>query len=67
MDIKEGTKSQGTMSQRIRKALEDIDETSKRCPIWIGCTQYLRLDYVQRLLLEILDDGMTANEKGFGK
>jgi hypothetical protein len=47
MDIKE----------KIGKALEDIDETSKRCPIWIGSTQYLRLDYVQRLLLEILDDG----------
>jgi hypothetical protein len=50
-------KKEGTMSQRIGKALEDIDETSKRCPIWVGCNQYLRLDYVQRLLLEILDDG----------
>jgi hypothetical protein len=53
--------------ERITKALEDIDETSKRYPIWVGCNQYLRLDYVQRLLLEILDDGMTANEKGAGK
>jgi hypothetical protein len=62
MDKKEGAKTQvpkaqGTMSQRIGKALEDIDETSKRCPIWVGCNQYLRLDYVQRLLLEILDNG----------
>jgi hypothetical protein len=57
MDVKEEAKPQGLMSQRIAKALEDIDETSKRYPIWIGCTQYLRLDYVQRLLLEILDNG----------
>jgi hypothetical protein len=53
MDIKE----------KIGKALEDIDETSKRNPIWVGCNQYLRLDYVQRLLLEILDEGDEGKDR----
>jgi hypothetical protein len=70
MDIKEEAKPQGLMTQRIAKALEDIEETSKRYPIWIGCTQYLRLDYVQRLLLEILDNeegGQMKKELGNNK
>ena len=53
MDIKE----------KIGKALEEIDETSKRCPIWVGCVQYLRLDYVQRLLLELLDDNEDKTDE----
>jgi hypothetical protein len=50
------------IKEKIGKALEDIDETSKRCPIWIGCSQYLRLDYAQRLLLELLDDDEDKNK-----
>jgi menaquinone-dependent protoporphyrinogen IX oxidase len=51
------------IKEKIGKALEDIDETSKRCPIWVGCVQYLRLDYVQRLLLELLDDNEDKTDE----
>ena len=51
------------IKEKIGKVLEEIEETSKRCPIWVGCVQYLRLDYVQRLLLELLDDNEEGNKK----
>jgi hypothetical protein len=51
------------IKEKIGKALDEIDKTSKNCPIWVGCNQYLRLDYVQRLLLELLDDKEDGNKK----
>ena len=51
------------IKEKIGKVLEEIEETSKRCPIWVGCVQYLRLDYVQRLLLELLDDNEDKTDE----
>jgi hypothetical protein len=47
--------------EKITKAMQEINEGSKQNRF--GNDQYIRLDYVERLLLEILDEEEKENGK----